>query len=198
MLTRLLVLVLFVGCLSIAVLGQAPAGMTKQVSRQLAWDLGDTLSLAAIANAQGVQKATVDSMFGKATEAGKRFGVTIPALPVNSGNKISDQAEALAYILRKIGGPMGGILNKDYDEEHALLFEISLKSNILLIIYGPGESTTGSIVGVIKTRSERIGLPPKLIANLLSLIEAQATYEKVKPAVFQMHRDVASYLKTKP
>jgi hypothetical protein len=41
-------------------------------------------------------------------------------------------------------------------------------------------------------------LPQKLTANLLSLIAAQATYEKVKPAVFQMHRDVAAYLKTKP
>jgi len=180
------------------VVGFANGQASKRVTRQIAWDLGDTLSLAAIANAQGVQKASVDSMFAKATEGGKKFGVTIPALPVNSGNKISDQAEALAYILRKVGGPMGGILNKDYDEEHALLFEISLKSNILLIMYGPGESTTNSIVGVIKTRSEKVGLPPKLTANLLNLIAAQATYEKVKPAVFQMHRDVAAYLKTKP
>ena len=194
MLFRLATVLLVMCCFAGFTYGQA----TKKVTRQIAWDLGDTLSLAAIANAQGVQKATVDSMFAKATEAGKKFGVTIPALPVNSGNKISDQAEALAYILRKVGGPMGGILNKGYDEEHALLFEISLKSNILLMMYGPGESTNDSIVGMIKARSEKIGLPPKLTANLLSLIEAQATYEKVKPAVFQMHRDVATYLKTKP
>ena len=194
MLSRLAAILIVTFCLAGFTLGQASTRLTRQV----AWDLADTLSLAAIANAQGVQKATVDSMFAKASEAGKKFGVTIPALPVNTGNKISDQAEALGYLLRKVGGPMGGILKKEFDEEHALLFEISLKSNILLIMYGPGESTTDSIVNVIKTRSERIGLPPKLTANLLDLLAAQATYEKVKPAVFQMHRDVAAYLKTKP
>ena len=194
MLSRFATVSLVMCCVAGFTYGQT----SRKVTRQVAWDLGDTLSLAAIANAQGVQKASVDSFFAKATESGKKFGVTIPALPISTGNKISDQAEALGYLLRKVGGPMGGILKKDFDEEHALLFEISLKSNILLIMYGPGESTTDSIVGVIKTRSEKIGLPAKFTAELLNLINSKASYERVKPAVFQMHRDVAAYLKTKP
>src|SRR5688572_1854436 len=142
MLSRSTTILIILFCLAGFGYGQTP----KNASRQLAWDLGGTLSLAAIANAQGVQKASVDSLFAKSTETGKKFGVTIPALPAKSGDKVSDQAEALAYLLRKVGGPMGGILRKNYDEEHALLFEISLKSNILLIMYGPGEGTTDSIV----------------------------------------------------
>ena len=199
MITRFSIISVFVACVSFTCFGQPPpAKMTKQVSRQVVWELADTLSLAAIANAGGVAKPTVDNMFTKATAAGKRFGVVVPALPVAKGNSVSDNADALAYLLRTVGAPMGGILNRDYDEEHALLFELGLKSNILLVMYGPGEDTTNSIVGVIKNRSERLGLPPRLTADLLNLIAAKANFEKVKPAVFQMHRDVAAYLKTKP
>jgi hypothetical protein len=183
-------------CLFLLIFATSAArSQTSAGTKATAWGLGDNLSLAAIAHAEGVQKSAVDGMFAKAAAAGKKFGVTIPTLPVNSGDKIKDKAVALAYLLRKVGGPMGGILKDDFDEEHALLFEISLKSNILLMMYGPGESTTESIANVIKSRSERIGLPPRLTASLLKLIAEGATYEKVKPAVFQMHRDVAAYLK---
>lgn len=152
------------------------------------------MSLAAIAHGEGVAKSAVDNMFTKAKANGKKFGVVIPDLPVNTTDKIANKAAALSYLLGKVGNPMGGILRKDYDEEHALLFEISLKSNVLLMMYGPGESTTETIANVIKTRSERIGLPPQLTANLLKLIAAKADYAKIKPAVFKMHSDVAKHL----
>jgi hypothetical protein len=63
------------------------------------------------------------------------------------------------------------------------------------MMYGPGESTTQAIANVIKTRSERLSLPPKMTANLLSLIEAGADYSEVKAALFQMHKDVANHLR---
>ena len=163
-------------------------------TRRLAWDLGDDISLAALGNAEGAPKRNVDSLLAKAKVNGKRFGVVIPDLPVNTASKAKNRAEALFYLLRKVGNPMVGILKRDFDEEHALLFEVSLKSNILLLLYGPGGSETETIADVIKTRSARIGLPAHLTADLLKLIAARADYPKVKASIFKMHADVGRHL----
>ena len=115
-------------------------------------------------------------------------------MPAKTDDKIKNKASALQYMLNIAGKPIGQTLTTNYNLEHALLFELSLKSNVLLMMYGPGESTSQAIANVIKTRSERLSLPPKTTANLIQLIEAGADYSEVKAAVFQMHRDVAKYL----
>lgn len=177
-------------CQSI-VFGQPAAKSTQQA----AWDLGDTLSLAAVGHGEDVAPATVNSLFVKAKSNAKQLNMTLPDLPAKTGDKIKNKAGTLQYMLNIAGKPIGETLTSKYNLEHALLFELSLKSNILLMMYGPGESTTQTIANVIRTRSERLSLPPKMTANLLRLIEAGATYSAVKAAVFQMHRDVATYLR---
>lgn len=174
------------------------AQAVQRSTKEHAWDLGHNLSLAALGNAEGGASSAVESLLAKAKGNGKTFGVTIPDLPPRSTDKASNRAEALAYLLQKVGGPMGGILKKDFDEEHALLFEISLKSNLLLMLYLPGEKEPQTIANVIRTRSARIGLPEYLTTELLGLVTANADFAKVKNSVFKMHADVSKYLaKTK-
>lgn len=180
-----------------AILIGASIGAAQAVQRstkQQAWDLGHNLSLAALGHAEGGASAAVESLLAKAKGNGRTFGVTIPDLPAKTADKASNRAEALVYLLRKVGGPMGAILKRDFDEEHALLFEISLKSNLLLMLYLPGEKEPQTIANVIKTRGERIGLPESLTADLLRLVTANAEFDKVKASVFKMHADVAKYL----
>jgi len=175
------------------VFGQGLAKSTQQA----AWDLGDTLSLAAVGHGEDIAPATVNSLFVKAKANAEKLNVTLPDLPVKTSDKIKNKAVALQYMLNTAGKPIGETLTAKYGTEHAVLFELSLKSNVLLMMYGPGESTTQAIANVIRTRSERLGLPPKTTENLLRLIEAGADYSKVKPALFQMHRDVANYLRAR-
>jgi hypothetical protein len=170
-------------------------GQASKSTQQVAWDLGDTLSLAAVGHGEDIAPATVNSLFVKAKGNAKQLNMTLPDLPVKTGDKIKNKASALQYMLNIAGKPIGETLKTQYNLEHALLFELSLKSNVLLMMYGPGESTTQAIANVIKTRSERLGLPPNMMANLLRLIEAGADYSEVKPALFQMHRDVANHLR---
>ncbi|MGI9069483.1 MAG: hypothetical protein ACR2HX_24145 [Pyrinomonadaceae bacterium] len=184
---------------AITVSFSCPASLFGQTApkstQQAAWDLGDTLSLAAVDHGEDVAPATVNSLFVKAKGNAKQLNMTLPDLPVKTGDKIKNKASALQYMLNIAGKPIGATLTTNYNLEHALLFELSLKSNVLLMMYGPGESTTQAIANVIKTRSERLSLPPKLTANLLRLIEAGADYSEVKAAIFQMHKDVANYLR---
>jgi len=173
-------------------------GQNLPKSTQLAaWDLGDTLSLAAVGHGEDIAPVTVNNLFVKAKANAAKLNMTLPDLPPKTGDKIKNKANALGYMLNTAGKPIGDALTTQFDKEHAVLFELSLKSNVLLMMYGPGESTTQAIANVIRTRSERLGLPPRITANLLGLIEAGADYSKVKPAVFQMHSDVANYLRTK-
>lgn len=173
-------------------------GQSSAKSTQLAaWDLGDTLSLAAVGHGEDIAPATVNNLFVKAKANAAKLNITLPDLPAKTSDKIKNKASALGYMLNTAGKPIGETLTARYDKDHAVLFELSLKSNVLLMMYGPGESTTQAIANVIRTRSERLSLPPKITANLLGLIEAGADYPKVKSAVFQMHSDVANYLRTK-
>lgn len=173
-------------------------GQTSPKStQQAAWDLGDTLSLAAVSHGEGIAPVTVNNLFIKAKANAAKLNMTLPDLPAKTNDKIKNKAIALGYMLNTAGKPIGETLTAKFDKEHAVLFELSLKSNVLLMMYGPGESTTQAIANVIRTRSERLNLPPKITANLLGLIEAGADYSKVKLAVFQMHSEVANYLRTK-
>src|SRR5687768_7307587 len=175
------------------VFGQGSAKSTQQA----AWDLGDTLSLAAVGHGEDIAPATVNSLFARAKAHAEKLNMTLPDLPTKTADKIKNKASALGYMLNTAGKPIGETLTAKYGAEHAVLFELSLKSNVLLMMYGPGESTTKTIANVIRTRSERLGLPPKMTANLVRLIDAGADYSEVKPAVFQMHRDVANYLRAR-
>lgn len=174
-----------------SVSGQASAKATQQA----AWDLGDTLSLAAVGHGEDIAPATVNNLFVKAKANAEKLNMTLPDLPAKTGDKIKNKAIALQYMLNIAGKPIGETLTAKYGPEHAVLFELSLKSNVLLMMYGPRESTTQAIANVIRTRSERLGLPPKMTLKLLGLIEAGADYSEVKLAIFQMHRDVANYLR---
>ena len=176
-----------------SVFGQTSAKSTQQV----AWDLGHTLSLAAVGHGEEIAPVTVNNLFVKAKANAATLNMTLPDLPAKTSDKTKNKASVLGYMLNTAGKPIGETLTAKYDKEHATLFELALKSNVLLMMYGPGESTTQAIANVIRTRSERLSLPPKITANLLGLIEAGADYSKVKSAVFQMHSDVANYLRTK-
>lgn len=94
-----------------AILIGASVGAAQAVQRstkQQAWDLGHNLSLAALGHAEGGASAAVDRLLAKAKGNARTFGVTIPDLPAKTTDKASNRAEALVYLLRKVGGPMGG------------------------------------------------------------------------------------------
>ena len=186
-------LLLFFGLL-VCFESQAFGQSGTKATRQAAWVLGDKLSLAAFVHVEDVPAASVKKVFDEAKVQANALNVTIPNLPAKTADKTENRATVLDYLLNEAGKTLASSLKASFGQDHATLYELSLKSNILLIMYGPGESTTKSLANVIRTRSERLGLPPHLTANLLSLIDAGADYSKVKPAILQMHRDVANYL----
>ena len=157
----------------------AAQGTTDSKMSQ-AWVLGSKLSLAGALHSQGGDAALVGRQFAAASAAASSLGVKLPALPAKIGDKAKDSAVVLNYLINSTGNPIGSILMKNYGPEHAAVFEVALKSNMLLILYGPGESTTNTIASVIRSRTANAKFLNGLISNLLQLIDQKATYERVK------------------
>ncbi|HUF02540.1 MAG TPA: tetratricopeptide repeat protein [Aridibacter sp.] len=174
------------------------AGLNAQANsdskKRLAWELGSNLSVSGALHAQGADRALVARRFGAAKKAGSALGITIPDLPAVSGNKVNDIALILRYLLVSNGTPIGNILQQNLGAEHAAIFEIALKSNLLLMMYGPGESTTNTIANVIRNRRTTANLPNAMTDPLLQLIARQATFEEVKAELLNLDEFAPAFI----
>lgn len=175
-----------------AALGLAqPAADSKDRN---SWELGSTLSLAGAMHAQNIDKSLVERRFALAAAAASKAGIRLPALPARTGRKVDDSATVLNYLLNVTGSPIGNILAKNNGAENAAIFEIALKSNILLMLYSPGDSTSNAIAGVIRKRRSAAGLPSGMTDPLLQLLDTQAGYEQVKAELFRLHETAPPFI----
>lgn len=159
-----------------------------------AWELGNKLSLAALLyDMNGTENS--DSMKTAKALAAK-MDAQVPPLPPKTGTKAKDSAAIIYYLLNDAGKSIIGKIKEKHGPEHGQLFEMSLKSNLLLMLYGPGEKDALAISGVIKRNGARLNLPAALWQPVVDKVEAAAPYGQVKDAVFKMQQDVGRYLAT--
>lgn len=172
-----------------------PSTTTKSASsKRLAWDIGSKLSLAALGHGRGASESAVGGVMGKANDMARELDVEIPSLPENTGDTTKDSAAALNYLMRTAGDSIAKKLKDKHSEEHAALFEMALKSNMLMMLYSPDDSMGRSIAGVIKDRGAKAGLSESLWQPVVDKIEEKASFEEVKTAVSKMHKDISEYL----
>ena len=96
------------------------------------------------------------------------------------------------YLIKGDGAEIGRQIAQKFGKEAGTLFEISVKSNLLILLYEPGEDQ--GIGGVIQSRCTEIGLPNNLWLDVVNAVNGKASKGEVKNAVFKMHDDVATYL----
>jgi tetratricopeptide (TPR) repeat protein len=188
---NLIIILTLLAAFAVQVLGQRTAVSLKQE----AWDLADNLSLAAITSADGQNADAVRRVFASAGVNAKNLGITLPELPAKTNDKGNDLATALSYLLKRTGEPIGKILVENLTDEHVAIFEISLKLNLLLLLYAPdGDKDTAVIMSVINQRLERAHLPQSTLDNLNMLVKANADYEAVKNELFAIHKVTSKYI----
>jgi hypothetical protein len=154
---------------------------------------GDNLSLAALLYNQGAAAATVNQVLSKAKAIADILGMEIKPFPAKSGTAAAASADVIHYLIEGDGALIGPALTRKYDAEHGTLFEVAVKSNLLILLYAPGERTAQSIATVIKTRLESIRLPATLWTDVVTLVNNKRPQGEVKDAVFKMHKDIANY-----
>ena len=183
----------------VASLAALPAPAAPQAAesstRSRVWELGGKLSLAAVAAANAMPRPTVDKVFASAKEIGASLGVDVPPLPERKLDRAEAQADALGYVLRDAGSPIASRLGSTYGADHAALFEIAVKTNLLLMFYAPGDAQSKTIADLVRKRAADARLPEELWRDLPARIDARASFDVVKAAVQKMHGDVRRHLR---
>jgi hypothetical protein len=156
--------------------------------------MGSKLSLAALGHGRGASQSAVEGVMGKARDMAQQLDVEIPPLPESTGDTTKDSAAALNYLMKTAGEPIAKKLKDKYGEDHSALFEMALKSNMLMLLYSPDDNMGRSIAGIIKDRGPKAGLSESLWKPVVDKIEEKASFEEVKEAVSKMHKDVSEYL----
>jgi hypothetical protein len=162
------------------------------VAKAAAWNIGDNLSLAGLLYAQGGEEENVTQLMARITPLTDAMKITVKPFPPRAATPVETYADVIQYLIKGDGAEIGRQIGKDFGNEAGTLFEVSVKSNLLILLYEPGNDQ--GIADVLQARCAEIGLPNNLWFDLVSKVRSQASKEEVKDAVFKMHDDVAAYL----
>jgi hypothetical protein len=166
-------------------------------SRRIAWALGSNLSLAALGNDRALSADRIADWFGKSQRLAALVNTKVVDLPPRPAANAIDPtaARAMEYLFDQ-GQAIGSHLATQNGDDHAALFELALKSNILLVRYEPQAPVVKALAAAISQAAERAKLPPELYQPLLTLLAENAPAKDVRNAVFDMHANVDRFLST--
>jgi hypothetical protein len=164
----------------------------EDLAKAAAWRLGDQLSLAGLLYAQGNQDAKVEELLASIKPVAEAMELEIKPFPPRSADSSQTYADVIHYLIQGDGADLGREIAEKFGNAAGTLFEVSVKSNLLILLYQPGEDQ--GIGGVIQSRMSEIGMPENLWIGVVTAINNKASEGDVKEAVFKMHDDVATYL----
>ena len=181
-----------VGALTLLLGVSAARAEESAVAKAAAWRIGDDLSLAGLLYAQGGEEDTVEELLSRIRPLTEAMQIEIKPFPPRAATTIETYAEVIQYLIKGDGAEIGRQIAQKFGNEAGTLFEISVKSNLLILLYEPGDDQ--GIGGVIQSRCTEIGLPNNLWFDVVNAVNRKATKDELKGAVFKMHDDVAPYL----
>jgi hypothetical protein len=181
---------------------EEPASMARQTNpaktRRAVWLLGSKWSLGILARDRGAAANTVNAWLSQASELAERLGVSMgepPDVSNSAASTESQKAESPAVRFLFVEGQrLGRELAARHGPDHAALFELAVKSNLLLVLYMPGSQTAESISGAISQARERAGIPIEIVQPLLKTTVERYGSAAVRQAVYQMHEEVDRHL----
>ena len=166
-------------------------------TRRAAWLLGSRLGLAALANDRNVAPEETVVWLDEARSMAGLLGTSIVELPERPANAADGLAsrEVLSYLLSE-GRRIGGELATNQGADHASMFEVALKSNLLLVLNKPGSSAIGHISTAIERAAPQAGLPEESWRPLLDTLANGSPPVEVRAAVRKMHAHIDRHLAT--
>lgn len=167
-------------------------------TRRAAWLLGSKLSLAALGNDHGAPVDNVQKLFSQSSALATKLGIALKSMPARPTGAATRQATGpgMDYLFSE-GQEIGGALAQK-GADLAALFEVAVKSNILLVIYKPDSPTTKAIADAIERAGERAKLPATLWQPLIDTLAAKGSLTDVRKAVFELHEATDKYLDEAP
>ena len=171
---------------------QASRAETADVAKAASWRLGDQISLAGMLYAQGGQDDNVEQLLTSIKPLADAMQIEIKPFPPRGATQADTYADVIHYLIKGDGAEIGQEIAGKFGNDAGTLYEVAIKSNLLLLLYEPGDDQ--GIGGVIQARMGEVGVPENLWIGVLNAINDKAPQGALKEAVFKMHDDVAAYL----
>ena len=162
------------------------------VAKAAAWRIGDQLSLAGLLYAQGGEEENVNELLDSIKPLTEAMKIEIKPFPPRGATPVETYAEVIQYLIKGDGAEIGRQISEKLGKEAGTLFEVSVKSNLLILLYEPGDDQ--GIGSVIQSRCTEISLPNNLWIDVVNTVNKKASKDEVKDTVFKMHDDVAAFL----
>ncbi len=172
-----------------------PEDYDDPLYQRMAWELGHTLSMAALLKAQRGPAAEVKRYFELAEKIGTGLNLPVPSLLETTDDQIADLSAALNYLLATTGRPFQQHIKRFHGRSAAALFELAMKANLLTVVYVPGDPTSTAALEAIKRSSQTAGLPESVTREVVKTVEAEADRETVIDAITRMRQNLDAYLK---
>ena len=174
-----------------AIVRPAFADANPAVARAIGWLLGDNLSLGALVYAQGAAAADVATYIDKARGLGANIGLTVPDLPALEADETATLSAVIHYLIAGDGWHLGDFLLQSQGQEATTLFEVAIKSNVLILLYEPGNDS--GIGEIIRSRLDGL-LPRDLWGPVVDAVTSKKSADDVQTAIYKMHDDIGQYL----
>jgi hypothetical protein len=151
--------------------------------------------LAALAHDRNVAPEETVVWLDEARAMAAQLGTSIHELPPRPETASSQPAsrEVLNYLLSE-GKRIGGEVAKNHGVDHASMFEVALKSNLLLVVNKPEAPAVGYISTAIERAAPQARLPEEHWGPLLDTLAKKSPPAAVRAAVRQMHAAVDAHL----
>ena len=183
---------LLAGMVLLAVGVPATRAEIADLAKAAAWRLGDQLSLAGLLYAQGNQPDKVEQLLTSLKPLAGAMEAEIKPFPPRPATETETYADIIHYLIKGDGATTGQQIAEKFGIAAGTLYEVSIKSNLLLLLYEPGDDR--GIAGVIQSRMTEVGLPENLWMGVVNAINNKVPQGELKDAIFKMHDDVAAYL----
>jgi hypothetical protein len=163
-------------------------------TRRAAWQLGNNWSLAALARDRVTASDNVARWLDHSHELAASLGTRLAELPP----PVVGDAEASTRVVIKHlfteGTRIGNFLSDRYGPDHAALFELGVKANLLLVLYEPRTPLAETLASAIAKAREQAKTSVDLWQPLLTAIAEGREPAAVRQAVFRAHEEVARSL----
>jgi hypothetical protein len=159
------------------------------ITRRAAWQLGSKWTLAALARDRGAATDNVAKWLEQANTLARYLGTSLSQLPA----PLSDREVSSRAMVRHVfaeGLRLGRHLSERYGPDHAALFELGVKSSLLLVLYEPKTPVAETLAASIAKARELAGSPAELWQPLLDAIAEGRDAGAVRQIVFQLHDEV--------
>ena len=153
------------------------------LAKAAAWRLGDQLSLAGLLYAQGNQPDKVEQLLTSLKPLAGAMEIEIKPFPPRAATETETYADIIHYLIKGDGATTGQQIAEKFGIAAGTLYEVSIKSNLLLLLYEPGDDQ--GIGGVIQSRMSEVGLPENLWMGVVNAINNKAPQGDAEGRNFQ-------------